>query len=414
MDTAGIVIVGAGLCGATAARTLREEGYTGPVTLIGDELHLPYLRPPLSKKFLAGAKEEASLRVAPHEDYVRGDIRLLLGDPVRAIDPVERRVDLARGAALHYEDLLLATGASPRTLPLPGATLHGVRYLRTLEDAKAIRAALATPAAPRRLVILGAGWIGMEVAATARELGASVTVVAPDAIPLAAALGPEIGRMFTRRHEAAGVKFRMGSRTRQLVGTGGRVTAVLLESGEELPADVVLIAIGAVPNTALAAAAGLDLANGILVDQSLRTSDPHIFAAGDVADVYDPALGRHQRSEHWANAIASGEAAARSILGPGTGLTAIPYFYTDQYDIGMEYSGYPSLAADARLVFRGDPDSGAYVAFWVVPARHETGVVVAGMNVNVWDVQDEIRELIDSRRPVSLDELRRGPLAAAS
>jgi 3-phenylpropionate/trans-cinnamate dioxygenase ferredoxin reductase subunit len=415
METSGIVIVGAGLCGATAARTLRAEGYGGPISLVGAETHLPYLRPPLSKGFLTGSEDAAALQVAPHEDYVRSDIHLLLGERVRAVIPSEQRVILANGRSLPYADLLLATGASSRALPLPGGPLEGVRYLRTLDDARALRAELAVPSREpaRRLVILGAGWIGMEVAASARGLGAAVTVVAPDAIPLATALGPQIGRLFLRRHEAAGVEFRMSSRTAELLGREGRVRGVRLESGEEIAADAVLIAVGAVPNTELAVAAGLATDNGILVDQLLRTSAEHIYAAGDVATPYDPVLGRHQRSEHWKNAITSGEAAARSMLGSGNGLEAIPYFYTDQFDIAMEYSGYPSLAASARLVFRGDPDSGAYVAFWVVPGDEDTGVVVAGMNVNVRRMQKEIRALISSRTPVSIGDLSQAAAAVA-
>ncbi|BDZ44489.1 NAD(P)/FAD-dependent oxidoreductase [Naasia aerilata] len=416
MDSTGIVIVGAGLCGATAARTLREEGYTGPLTLIGEEAHPPYLRPPLSKAFLAGTDDESSLQVASGEDYRRLDIELMLGQAARSIDTEEQRVHLADGRSVAYADLLLSTGASPRRLALPGANLEGVLYLRTLDDARAMRNILQRPlqGRPPRLIILGAGWIGMEVAATARGHGSEVTVVAPDDVPLAAALGPRIGAVFARRHEAEGVRFRMASSAREILGLGGRVTGVRLGSGEVLPADAVLIAVGAVPNTALAAAAGLETDNGILVDQFLRTTDPHIYAAGDVALVYDPYLGRHQRSEHWANAIAGGEAAARSILGPGAGLEAVPYFYTDQYDLGMEYAGYSSLAAEARLVLRGEPESGRFVAFWVLPEGDDAGVVVAGMHVNVWKAKKEIQALIASRRPVLLDELTRGQVAVAS
>ncbi|MCU1570241.1 MAG: FAD-dependent oxidoreductase [Naasia sp.] len=416
METPGVIIVGAGLTGATAALTLREEGFTGSVTLVGAEPHLPYLRPPLSKGFLAGSEDEASLAVAPPGGYADAGIDVVLDQRVLTVDTVLRRATLSDGRSLAYADLLLATGASPRTLTLPGATLDGVLTLRSLDDAKRMRGAITGSGDPStvRLVIVGAGWIGMEVAATARALGAAVTVVAPDAIPLAAALGPQIGTLFAERHARAGVGFRLDSRPRELIGQGGRVSGVRLATGEALPADLVLIAVGATPNVELAASSGIATDNGILVDQFLRTSTAHVYAAGDAASVYDPALGGHQRNEHWANAIASGEAAARSILGTGSGLTAIPYFYTDQFDIGMEYSGYPSLARDAQLIFRGEPGAGAYVAFWAVPEHDGRLIVVAGMSVNTWDVQDEIRELISSRRPVAPVELTRAPLPAAS
>src|SRR3954468_12781243 len=242
MNSAGVVIIGAGLCGATAASTLRAEGYGGPITLIGDEPRLPYLRPPLSKAFLGGTEDESALDVAPPDQYAEKHIDLVLGDRALAIAPRDRRVRLASGRTLPYADLLIATGASARTLPLPGADLEGVHTLRTLADATALREALgaAIEGGPVDLVVLGSGWLGMEVAATARTLGAAVTVVAPDAIPLSSALGPEIGRLFARRHEEAGVEFRLGARPVEVHGMAGQVRSVLLHTGEELPADEVV------------------------------------------------------------------------------------------------------------------------------------------------------------------------------
>lgn len=396
-----MVLVGGGLAGATAAGTLRKEGYAGPVILIGQEQHLPYLRPPLSKEYLNGKQDAEAALVHDAGWYRSRDIDLRLGETVSGIDPARRTVVLAGGDSLEYERLLLATGASPRKLRIPGADLQGVHYLRTLEDSTRLRDELA--GGGRQVVIIGSGWIGMETAAAARTYGNQVTVLGRDTVPLRKAIGDDLGGLFAEVHEEHGVEFRHSTSPAALEGPAapeGRVAAVVTDGGETLPADLVIVAVGVSPHMELAEAAGLAVGNGIEVDASLRTSDPYIHAAGDVANAFHPVLDARLRSEHWANAIAGGKAAARAMLGQEIVFDDIPYFYTDQYDLGMEYSGYFPLAADADVVIRGDLDRREFIAFWV-----RDGKVIAGMNVNVWDVQEPIKDLIRSGRTVDSEAL---------
>jgi NADPH-dependent 2,4-dienoyl-CoA reductase/sulfur reductase-like enzyme len=371
------------------------------------EKHYPYVRPPLSKDFLAGREDEQALLPYSPGDYANKQIRMLLGESVESIDPAAGRVTLAGGGALEYWQLLLTTGASPRILPVPGATLPGVECLRTLEDSKRLRASLSHSLdhRPRRIVLVGSGWIGMEVAATARTLGVEVTVLGREKVPLEAVIGPELGAVFMQRHEEAGVSFHTETTVTRIAETGGQAAGVITDTGQDFPADLIVAAVGVIPNTALAQAAGLVIDNGILTNQAMRTSDPNIFAAGDVANAHHPIIGRHQRSEHWANAINSGKVAAKAMLGQAAVLDNIPYFYTDQFDLGMEYSGYASLARNAKLILRGDPSSRKFIAFWVIPVSSTKGRVVAGMNVNVWDVQDDIKSLITKARAVQMQQL---------
>lgn len=403
-----IVIIGAGLAGATAAHTLRKEGFDGGITLVGAEEHHPYIRPPLSKGFLAGNEDEESLLPYPVDSYAEKRIEFLPRETADQLDREAGAVRLASGKSLKYRQLLLATGATPRSLPIPGNDLPGVHYLRTLEDSKALREALVKSSdgqQGRRVVLVGSGWIGLEVAATARTLGAEVTVLGKDKIPLEGVLGAELGAVFLDRHRKAGVTFHPETSAAGITAANGRASGVVTDSGLELPADLVVIAVGVTPNTALADAAGLTIQNGILTDESMRTSDPRIFAAGDVANAFHPVLGEHQRSEHWANAINTGKVAAKAMLGKPAVLNHIPYFYTDQFDLGMEYSGYGPLARDAKVVVRGDTSAGEFIAFWVVPVSSEKGRVVAGMNVNVWDVQGAIKALIRQENEVNLQQL---------
>lgn len=394
-----MLIIGGGLAGATAAATLREEGFTGPVVLIGDEDQVPYIRPPLSKGFLAGKDSDESLLPYPDDWYQQNNVELLTGQSVTAIDPAGHTVTLSGGGTRGYAKLLLATGASPRVIPFPGVGLNGVHYFRTKADSVGLRGELS--GGGRRLVLIGSGWIGMEIAATARELGNEVTLMGLEEIPLSLAIGPQIGAAFAARHREAGVQFRLPASAKEIqADDDGNVAAVVTTTGETLPADLVVVAVGVVPNTALAEAAGLQIRNGILVDAALRTSDPDIFAAGDVANALHPVTGEYARSEHWANAIAGGKVAGRSMLGRDAALDEIPYFYTDQFDIGMEYSGYAALAKDAELVIRGSLDKREFIAFWL-----RNGKAVAGMNVNIWDVQDAIKDLIRGGRTVDPQRL---------
>ena len=401
------VIVGAGLAGAKAAETLRAEGFTGRVILIGEEREAPYERPGLSKGFLTGTASRSDLFVHDSHWYTEHDIELRLGAPATRLDRPARTLHLADGTVLTYDKLLIATGSAPRTLDVPGIDLGGVHYLRKLPDAERLRATLQTLGRENgRLLLVGAGWIGLEVAAAARGYGAEVTVVEPQPTPLHGVLGPELGEFFARLHEDRGVHFHFGAGVTGIEGEDGMVLAAHTDDGDEHPAHAVLIGIGAAPQTALAEAAGLDLApreegGGIAVDSALRTSDPDVFAAGDVASAEHPLFGRRLRVEHWANALNGGPAAARSMLGQPVVYDRVPYFFSDQYDLGLEYSGYAAPGSYDHVVVRGDAGKREFIAFWQDPE----GRVLAGMNVNVWDVAGGIQQLVRSGRPIDRDRL---------
>lgn len=400
------VIVGGGLAGAKAAETLRAEGFTGRVILIGDERDHPYERPPLSKGFLTGKEERDSVFVHEPGWYAQADVELHLGQPVVSIDRAAKSVRLGDGAVVHYDKLLLATGAEPRRLHITGTGLAGVHHLRRLAHADRLRGVLAALGRENgHLVIAGAGWIGLEVAAAARGYGAEVTVVEPEATPLHQVIGPELGQVFAELHRERGVRFHFGARLTEITGQDGMVLAVRTDDGEEHPAHEVLAAIGAAPRTALAEGAGLALADrahggGIAVDASLRTSDPDIYAAGDVAAAQHPLIGARLRVEHWANALNGGPAAARAMLGRDVSYDRVPYFFSDQYDLGMEYSGWAPPGSYDQVVLRGDVGKREFIAFWLSGGR-----VLAGMNVNVWDVTETVQQLIRSKARVDAQAL---------
>lgn len=394
----GMVIIGGGLAAATAAETLRQEGWEGPVTVVAGEDETPYQRPPLSKGFLAGKEGVDALLPLPEKWYPEHNVSLLRGVTATALDTAAHTVALDNGETLAYAKLLIATGAAPRRIPFPGVDLAGVHTFRTKADAVALKAQLA--GGEKNVVLVGSGWIGMEIAATATELGNHVALLGLEEVPLSAAIGAELGTVFTDRHREAGVRFELPASAAEIQGSGGNVTSVLTTTGVNLPADIVIVAVGVAPNIALAEAAGLSVNNGIDVDSSLHTSATDVFAAGDVANALHPFTGTHLRSEHWANAIAGGKVAAKSMLGQQVVLDDIPYFYTDQFDLGMEYSGFGTLAAEAELVVRGSLEKREFIAFWLLDGR-----VVAGMNVNIWDVQDAIKGLISSRRTVDTARL---------
>lgn len=399
MTPESIIIAGGGLAGATAARTLRTEGFQGTITVAAAEPHHPYIRPPLSKEYLLGKAGEDAVEVVPEAWYAENNVRLRLGAAVTDVDPAAHMVRYADGTSQQYGALLLATGATPRQIPLPGSGLDGVTTFRTLNDSRRLREQLA--GGGRKVVLIGSGWIGMELAAAASTYGNEVTLLGLEEVPLGAAIGPDLGRFFRSLHEDNGVQFRLPASAREITGHGGSATGVLTDSGEQLPADVVVIAVGVVPDTALAGSAGLEIRNGVLTDASLRTSAPDIFAAGDVANALHPFTGEHHRSEHWANALNGGKVAAKAMLGQEAVLDAIPYFYTDQFDVSMEYSGFPTLAAGSAPVIRGSLEAKEFVAFW-----QRDGRVVAGMNVN-WPrsvkpgAQKTIKALISSRSEVA-------------
>jgi NADPH-dependent 2,4-dienoyl-CoA reductase/sulfur reductase-like enzyme len=390
------VIVGGGLAGAKAAEVLRETGFDGPVVLVAAEPEPPYERPPLSKQYLLGAAPRESAQVHATEWYAEHDVDLRPGVRATRLDPAEHRVTLDTGEELAFAKLFLATGASARRLPVPGADLEGVRYLRTLADADRLLTDFS--GGGRQVVIVGAGWIGLEVAAAARSHGNAVTVVEPQPTPLHAVLGPEMGRVFARLHRDHGVDLFTDTTVREFRGTDGRVRSVVTDAHAGLPADVVVVGVGAVPNVELAAAAGIEVDNGVVTDHALRTSAPDVFAAGDVASSFHPLYGRYVRVEHWANALNGGPAAARSMLGQDVTYDRVPYFFTDQYDLGMEYSGLGGPGD--TVICRGNPEDGAFIAFWMRDGR-----ITAGMNVNTWDVAEPIQQLIRARRQVPIASL---------
>ncbi|MYV89163.1 FAD-dependent oxidoreductase [Streptomyces sp. SID1034] len=400
------VIVGGGLAGAKAAETLRSEGFNGRVILIGDEREHPYERPPLSKGFLSGKDERDSVFVHDHAWYAQHDIELHLGQTVTTVDRAAKTVRLGDGTVIQYDRLLLATGAEPRRLDVPGTDLAGVHHLRRLAHSERLRHVLKALGRDNgHLVISGAGWIGLEVAAAARGYGAEVTVVEPEATPLHNVIGPELGQLFADLHAEHGVRFHFGARLTEIVGQDGLVLAARTDDGEEHLAHDVLAAIGAAPRTSLAENAGLAMADradggGIAVDASLRTSDPDIFAAGDVAAVHHPLLGTRLRVEHWANALNGGPAAARAMLDQHVTYDRVPYFFSDQYDLGLEYSGWAPPGSYDQVVIRGDAGKREFIAFWLKDRR-----VLAGMNVNVWDVTEPIQALIRAGAQVDTEAL---------
>jgi 3-phenylpropionate/trans-cinnamate dioxygenase ferredoxin reductase subunit len=387
------VIVGASLAGAKAAQTLRENGFDGRVVLLGAERDRPYERPPLSKEFLRGEAPREKVYVHPAGFYGAHEIELRLGATATVLDLHRNETALDTGERLAFDRLLLTTGVEPRRLSVPGSALLGVHYLRTLADSEALRERLH---AGGKLVVIGAGWIGSEVAASARQRGMAVTMIAPDAVPLQRALGMEVGAMYRDLHADHGVELLLGSRVASFDGARS-VAGVSLHDGRRIACDTVVVGIGAEPRTELAAAAGLAIDDGILVDAHLQTSAPHVFAAGDVANHLHPRAGR-LRVEHWANAVHQGAAAARGMLGSTGGYERLPYFFSDQYDVAMEYVGHAK--SWDRVVFRGDVANHAFIAFWLADGR-----VQAGMSVNVPNVTDAIEALIRSGQPIDVRRL---------
>ena len=388
------VIVGASLAGAKAAETLRAEGFDGRVVLIGEETERPYERPMLSKEYLRGDKPAAKLYVHDEGFYADNDIQLLTGTRVASFNPAAHEVTLQDGSRMPYSRLLLSTGASPRRLPLPGTDLPGVRYLRQMGDSDALRTAII---AASRVVVIGAGWIGSEVAASARQLGAEVAIVAPSQVPLERVLGPEIGGVYRDLHAEHGVDLHLSTQIDAIVGTVA-AQGVRTTDGSVIEGDLVVVGVGVSPRNELAREAGLTVENGIVVDEFLRSSAADVFAAGDVAATWNPMYNKRIRMEHWANALNQGQTAARNMLGQNTAYTKIPYFYSDQYDLGMEYNGY---ASDwDRVVVRKGTSVLEFLAFWLKDRR-----VVAAMNANIWDQGDGVKALIRSGATVDADRL---------
>lgn len=386
------VIVGGGLAGAKAVEALRDNDFNGQVVLLADEEQLPYERPPLSKEFLAGKKSLNDFTVHDSAWYSEHDVDLRLGVRATGIDPAAHTVQLADDTTVGYDKLLLATGSRSRRLPIPGSDAAGVHYLRKYEDAVALNSALAECSS---LAVVGAGWIGLEVAANARQRGVDVTVVETAKLPLLAALGEEAAAVFAQLHREHGVDLRLGIQCEAITTADGKASGVKLQDGSTVTADAVLVAVGAQPNLELAEQAGLSTGDGgVLVDASLCSSNSDIYAVGDIAAAEHPLYGTRIRTEHWANALKQPAVATAGMLGAPGQYAELPYFFTDQYDLGMEYVGHaPNYD---RVVFRGDVDKREFVAFWLDGANR----VLAGMNVNIWDVLDDVKTLIRSQRPV--------------
>ena len=399
-STTTFVIVGGGLAGAKAVGALRDSDFDGQIILFAEEEHLPYERPPLSKEYLAGKKTLSDFTVQNSDWYRDHDIDLRLAARVSALDPAAHTVGLPDGTTVHYDKLLLATGSGSKRPPIPGSDATGVHYLRTYDDAEALNSVLAEGSS---LAVVGAGWIGLEVAASARQRGVNVTVVETAKQPLMAALGETVGEVFATLHREHGVDLRLQAQVEEITkadGAEGKATGLKMRDGSMAAADAVLVAVGAKPNIELAEQAGLSMGDGgVLVDASLRTSDPDIYAVGDIAAAEHPLFGTRIRTEHWANALKQPAVAVAGMLGKPGEYAELPYFFTDQYDLGMEYVGYaPSLD---RVVFRGDVAGREFVAFWLDAGNR----VLAGMNVNIWDVLDDVKALIRSRTPVDADRL---------
>jgi 3-phenylpropionate/trans-cinnamate dioxygenase ferredoxin reductase subunit len=388
-------IVGASLAGAKAAEELRKLGFDGSIVLVGAENEPPYERPPLSKDHLRGESDRSKAFVHERDFYAEKQIELITARTAMRLDVRAQTVELDDGRALNFDKLLLATGAEPRQIPVPGAELGEIYYLRTLDDSEALRDRIALGG---KLAVIGAGWIGSEVAASARQKGVEVTLIDPLALPNERIFGTEIGAFYRDVHAQHGVELVLGDGVESFDG-GDRVSAVRTSSGRTVECDFAVVGVGVTPRVELARHAGLEINNGIVVDQALRTSAPNIFAAGDVASAWHPFFERRIRVEHWANALNQGPAAARAMLGQSVSYDRIPYFFSDQYEVGMEYSGFATEWDE--VVFRGEPDQGEFVAFWLRDGR-----VVAGMNVNVWDVNEHVQALIRSRQPVHSESLR--------
>jgi 3-phenylpropionate/trans-cinnamate dioxygenase ferredoxin reductase component len=387
------IIVGAGLAGAKAAEGLRHEGFGGRLVLIGEEPDRPYERPPLSKDYLRKETDDKPY-VHPESFYDDHGIELMTSTRVTEIDTDSKKLVLNDEESIGYDRLLITTGAAPRHLDVPGSDLDGIHYLRTVADSEQIAGRLRPGA---RLVMVGSGWIGSEIAASARQKGCEVTLLEMGALPLENVLGTEIAQIFLQLHRDNGVEF-LAETVVESFGGNGSVERVELSNGAIVKSDFVVVGIGVTPRTEPFAAAGLTIDNGIVVNEHLRTTVDDVFAAGDVANASNPFYRGRIRVEHWANASDQGLIAARSMMGKPATYAEIPYFFSDQYDVGIEYSGYTTDWDE--VVFRGDPDSREFLAFWL-----EDGRVVAGMNMNIWDVHDEIRELIRSRRQVSRADL---------
>ena len=384
------VLVGGGLTSARAAQALRQAGDDGDIVVVAEETHRPYERPDLSKGFLSGDKTRESLEALEPDWYDANEVELRLGVRALKLDRGSKLLRLSDGTGIGYDRLLLATGSAVNRLGVEGNHLEGIHYLRTVDDSEQLQAVLA---AGGPLVVVGGGWIGLEVAAVARQKGVEVTLLEMQETVLARVLGPEVGGWFADLHRSHGVDVRTGTGVAEIRGRD-RVEQVVPQRGKPIRAAAVLVGVGVGPRSELAFGAGLEVSDGVVTDARMRTSDPYVWAAGDVANVYNAWAGRHLRVEHWANANDQGAFVGRSMLGAGEMWNRAPFFFTDQYDVGMEYRGWADPTR-AQLVLRGRPSSGAFDAFWLVD-----GHVHAGMHVNSWDDAQAVGALVEQKAAV--------------
>ena len=392
-----IVIIGGGLAGAKTVEALREKEFTGSITLVAAEDHLPYERPPLSKEYLAGKGSFDDAIVKPADWYEENNVTLKQGVRATKVDAANHQVTLDDDSVLDYDKLVLATGSTVRKLPIPGADADNVYYLRTVEDSDAIRATFGDD---KKLAIIGGGWIGLEVASAARGAGTAVTVLEGAKLPLLRILGDTVAQVFADLHTSNDVDLRTEVKVQDIVTEGGRAVGARLADGTIIEADNVVIGVGVAPAVDLAEAAGLEVDNGVLVDASLRTSDPDIFAVGDIANHDHPVLGHRIRVEHWATALNQPATAAAAALGEDVQYTNLPYFFTDQFDLGCEYVGH-ATGSEEQVYIRGDLEKREFVAFWV----NDDNQILAAMNVNIWDVPDEVKPLIAEGKKIDPDKL---------
>jgi 3-phenylpropionate/trans-cinnamate dioxygenase ferredoxin reductase subunit len=362
-DDRTFVIIGGGQAGGWTAKTLRGEGFEGRVLMIADEPYIPYERPPLSKEVLLGDQPVESTYLWPADSYDESNIELRLGVQATRILPAGHTIEIDGGETIAYDRLMIATGARVRRLPITGAELSGIHYLRGIRDTEDIRADLS---AESRVLVVGGGWIGLEVAAAAAKLGAEVTVVEALGQLCGRALTPDLAQWVLELHQSHGVDVRLETSVEHFDGDG-HVAHATLSDGTSIDTDLVVIGIGVVPNVELAAEAGLEIDNGIVVDEMGRTSDPDIFAAGDVTNHPNGLLGRRVRLESWENAQNQGIAAAKAMLDTGAPYNEVPWFWSDQYDANIQLIGLPE--GWTETVTRGDPKSGAFVVFYLKDGR---------------------------------------------
>jgi 3-phenylpropionate/trans-cinnamate dioxygenase ferredoxin reductase subunit len=395
VNRATFVIVGGGLAGSVAAGTLRAGGFDGRIVLVGDEIHLPYSRPPLSKAVLRGESEGDVSILRPASWYAERDIDLELGVRATVVDPNDRVVVLESGRRIGYDKVLLTTGGRARALDIPGFRLDGVHTLRTLDDSLAIRARLQPGL---RVVVVGAGFIGAEVAASARTIGCDVTMFEIADVPLSRVLGAEVGRRYAAIHREEGVVLHTGIALERIEGNGG-VRRVVATDGVIHEADVVIAGVGMAPDVGVATSSGIEVGNGILVSERCETSIPDVYAAGDVALHPNPILGQTIRVEQWQNAQHQGAAAARNMLGHHEPFAEVPWFWSDQYDVNLQMAGLPTASDD--VVFRGDESGRAFSVFYL-----RDGFLVAVVGLNRTKDVSQGRRLINERAMISPEALR--------